>query len=46
MWLSFDTCSSYAWSKILKRGYPLGVVSIGQCWAVRIQGGREQQQVT
>jgi len=30
MWLSFDMCSSYAWSKIIKRGYPLGETTAGQ----------------
>lgn len=28
-WLSFDTCSSYAWSKIIRHGYPLSEVTAG-----------------
>lgn len=29
-WLSFDTRSSYAWSKIIKRGSPLSETTAGQ----------------
>lgn len=30
MWLSFDKCSSYAWSKIIKRRYLLSERTAGQ----------------
>lgn len=41
MWLSFDTCSSYAWSKIIKHGYLLSERAAGQRG---FGGDREQQQ--
>lgn len=44
MWLSFDTCSSYAWSKIIKCGDLLGEMTAGQHRAARLRGDREQQQ--
>lgn len=30
MWLSFDMCSLYAWSKTIKHGYLLGEMTAGQ----------------
>lgn len=44
MWLSFDMCSSYAWSKIIKCGDLLGEMTAGQHRAARLWGDREQRQ--